>query len=350
MLHTRERFPFSRFLPTPWQLYDDDDPVYSVTRTHGLHCRYLLHNLSDPINRDREEDEMVLISYEVNQRRYDLFTLSDMLSAPYDFDEQGVSNMVGDLAERIARRLAKRFFQTYARHMGRLGGLFDKRFDPKSREGYVVAHNSRFVLKIGKYPNMVLLKKTGLGKWGYQHVTDIDGLFDYRSASQRHMMLMESKSGRIDLDVEHLVDNVFGPMSQLFPDAQLSFVLFSDGRFLFDSRFPEYRILHEIPLRLYNALEQAGIPCIFFDFKESEKDFKILARHLITASKTYHHQRVVFSGRTECTPHGIVIYVPGSDIPYLALRREPRSGLFRMVRAPYRQQPGPPENPEPEIH
>lgn len=330
------RYPFSKFLPVPWEPSDDAPPVYSLARTHGLTCALGFHHFDDPINRDRDEMDRALLSYEINGRRYDLYTVSDLDAATYGFDEKGTANLIGDLAERIARRIMKRFLQIYGRGMGKLGGLFDQRFDPKKREGYVVAHSQEHVLKIGKYPNLVLLKRTGKGKWGYQHVTDLDGLFDFRSANKRHMIIIESKSGRIDIDPTHLIEETIVPLESLFPGSMFTYVLFADKTQLIEARDAEYRILQDAPLRLYHALSDAGIPSFFFDFRESEREFKSMSRHLINVFRTLHDLRVTFSGSTVLTRDSVDIFAPGSDQPYVALKRDPKTGMYRLVRSPYR--------------
>ena len=209
MENTFSYSPFYRYLPVRWEFHQSQPPVYSITHRHGLSTRFRLHNLADPINHGRRDGEQVLISYEVRGRQYNLYTIDDLNKATYAFDESGMANMRGDLAERVSRRVMKRFLQRFDQHRGRLGGLFDKRFDPKHRENYVVAHNKDYVLKIGHYPNMILLKRTGEGNWGYQHVTDIDGLFDYRYLGKRHLIILESKTGKIDVNApRHLPDSV----------------------------------------------------------------------------------------------------------------------------------------------
>ena len=199
-------------------------------------------------------------------RDYDIYTVGDLLSATYPMDEKGVSSIRGDLAERISRRIMKRFLQTYDNGYGKLGGLFSKEFNPKQREGFVVANADDIVLKIGSYFNMIILKKTGAGKWGYQHITDLDGLFDYRYGHQRHMIILESKSGKIDLDVNSLYAQLFVPLKKLFPDTHFTYVLFAEQKHLYIPKFRQYRILQETPSRIHRVLSKHYIPSLFLNF------------------------------------------------------------------------------------
>jgi len=323
--------PFERFLPVSWEIAPEWEPVYSLTRSHGMRTRFHLQNLSE--NHIGEEGGQALISYEVAGRRYDLYTLDDLNNAAYSFDEAGLSNMRGDLAERVARRVMKRFLQRFDNKQGKMGGLFDKSFDPKNRQGFVVANTHQHILKIGKYPNMILLKKTGSGKWGYQHVTDLDGLFDFRYLHGRHLIILESKTGKIDVNAEALYETLFVPLRELFPDALFTYVVFALKDHLLDHRHPEYRVLQESPQRIYKALAAAEIPSLFFHFNESESDFVDMCRHLVTCYRTYHRKNVSFQGRVRVTDRKVTIFNPGTVTPYLDLERDQKSGQYRIVQS-----------------
>jgi hypothetical protein len=326
--------PFQHLLPYSWQLNENEPPVYSVTRSHGLKPKVHYHHLADPFNADREGDQRALITYELHGRHYDLFKLGDLRSAPYAFDELGISNLRGDLAERVARRMMKRFLQRYEGGRGRLGGLFSKEFDPKRREGFLVANNNEYVLKIGSYPNMILLKKNGNGKWGYQHITDLDGLFDYRySKTKRIMLILESKVGKIDVSAYDLYERVFEPLQSLFPEVTFTYALFADRSHLFDKRYPEYRMLTDAPTRIFEALRERGVPSLFFDFVEDHHVFDTMCRHLVTTYRTLKNQSVTFNGTTTLSEDAITIFGPGAKEPYMVLEKD-RSGHYRIVRGP----------------
>ena len=339
--------PFVKFLPVGWQISPGAPRVFSLTRTHGLETGFYLHNLTGPVNRNREEMDKVLVSYEVAGNRYDLFTLADFHTVPYSFDEVGASNMRGDLAERVARRIMKRFLKCFDRRRGKIGGLFDERFDPKNRENYVVTHSSEYVLKIGSYPNMILLKKAGPAAWDYHHVTDLDGLFDYRYLSKRHLIILESKVGKIDLNAGTLYQTLFKPLMALFPEAYFSYVLFAAKEHLLDGKNPEYRILQEGPKRIFQELSKQNVPCFFFEFNENEAEFSRMCKHLITSYRSYHNQTVSFQGNIEVSDESVTIRNPGTISPYLELRLDKQSGQFRVVKSARRFDPlGSPMPPE----
>jgi hypothetical protein len=329
-------FPFASYLPRPWQFGPDEELVFSLTRSLGLERSVRFHHPGDSLNRNKPESDHVIISYMVNGRRYSLFSFSDFEFLSFAMDDTGKSNLIGLLAERISRRLMKRFLQLYQGGSGKLGGLFDKRFNPKKREGFVVASNGPFVLKIDKYPNMTLLEQTGRGKWGFQPISEIDGLFDYRIGLKRWMMILESKSGKVDVQGEHLLSKVFLPLKTLFPETHFGFVLFAEHDQLFDGKNPSMRMLKRSPKRLFQTLWDENIPSLFFQFQETPQELQEMANHIIGAYQAYQRKIIRFNGQTQITPHEIRFFQKGSKEPYLVLSRGEESGAFLLKQSGYR--------------
>ncbi len=224
------KYPFLDFQPIKWvppgtERRGTDGYIHSVKRNHGIHGTYCLHNPNDEINENRNYNEKVIVEYVIDGISYDLFTIGDFFEVDYTFDEKSEGNIVGDIAERIARRITKYFLKHFSKH-GRTGGIFDKRFNLGERNNFIVNHTDQYILKIKKYPNLVILKKTGSGKFGYENIKELDGLFDYRYRKHRHVLVLESKLDKINVNSEELVQNLFIPLSQFFNDAQFSSVLF----------------------------------------------------------------------------------------------------------------------------
>lgn len=314
-----------------WKYHTKEGWAYSVTRNHNLKPKVNHHHLNHPKNHNLPFLEKCLISYTIGERDYDIFTVNDLLTATYPFEEKGISSIRGDLAERISRRIIKRFLQTYDNGYGKLGGLFSKEFNPKKREGFVVANDNRYILKVGKYPNMILLKKTGIGNWGYQHITDLDGLFDYRYGSQRHMIILESKAGKIDLDIPSLHQNLFVPLKKLFKNAHFTYVLFADKKHLYHHKYVNYKILQETPVRIVKELKKHGIPTLFFEFHETEEMFYSMCRHLISNYKILNQENVTIKGSATITENKIHFTSENSNIPYLSLVRDFETGMFKPI-------------------
>jgi hypothetical protein len=323
-------YPFEAFQPVQWEIGDGSVPLFSVKRDHGVRGTFLLHNPKDEINEGREFLDRVVVEYQIGRNHYDLFRVSDLFDAGYAFEPKAVGNIMGDAAERVARRITKYFLQHYTRR-GRTGGIFDRRFDPRNRESFIVAHTDRYVLKIDGYPNLVILKKSGKGKYGYENIKELDGLFDYRYGHERHVLVLESKLERIKVRREELVANLFEPLREFFPEARFTYVLFSDREAIYVKKhFERRRRLRHTPLALAETLRREGIGVLFFTFNESRGDFERIAEHLITQHRAITNRRVVLHGRMLVSEREIVLF-DGGETPHLKLVRDRATGLWREV-------------------
>jgi|TARA_B100001093_G_scaffold323870_2_gene309023 hypothetical protein len=322
--------PFLKFFPFHWEFHGKNKNAYSITQNHHFRPRVNYHHINHPINKELPFTEKKLLTYTIDQLNYDIYTVADLLDAAYPFNKEGISNIRGDLAERVSRRIMKRFLQTYDQGYGKLGGLFNNEFNPKEREGFIVANAEDIVLKIGKYPNMILLKKTGSGKWGYQHITDLDGIFDYRYGNKRHIIILESKAGKIDLDIPNLYSHLFVPLKKLFTDADFTYVLFSEQKHLFIPKFKQYRILQSTPTKIHTELKKHNIPTLFFDFTEKEDEFYNMSRHLVATYKIIHSKSVNLKGSAKISNNKITFTTESSSMPYLELKKNPKTGEYKL--------------------
>jgi len=304
--------------------------ICSVRRDHGIDGSYRLHNPKDEINDSRQLLDRVLVEYRIGRNQYALFTVGDMFESGYPFDIAAGGNIMGDAAERIARRITKYFLQHFSRE-GWTGGIFDKRFDPKNRNNFIVANTDSYVLKIDKYPNLIILKQTGRGKYGYENIKELDGLFDYRFRDQHHILVLESKIDRINVNRNELVNSLFRPLREFFPDARFTYILFSATESIYvRKRYERQRRLRHIPQELYETLRAEGIGVLLFTFNEHYSDFERIRDHLITQYRALSRKRVVLHGRMMVSEREIVLF-DGGETPHLKLMRDPESGLWREV-------------------
>jgi hypothetical protein len=326
---------FSGFEPVAWNPSDKSDGdagiIYSLRREHGVCGAYRLHNPNDEINEELQHLNKIIIEYKIGAISYPLYTVGDLLNARHSFAEGAWGNIVGDLAERVARRITKYWLKHVSPH-GRTGGIFDKRFNPAQRDDFILANTQHYVLKIRRYPNLLILKKTGRGKYGYENIKELDGLFDYRYFQQRSILVLESKLEKLTIDAADLIDNLFGPLATLFPDAHFCYVLFTDRNSIYQKRnFGRRRQLKQFPLRLYQRLKSAGIATMFFSFCEQREDFDRMREHLVTQYRTINKMGATLRGRTVITDNELVIFDEG-ETPHLKLVRDARSGLWRQVK------------------
>ena len=327
---------FSGFEPVGWTLSNGDaaaqgSMIFSLRRGHGVKGTCRLHNPNDEINDSRRDLDKVLLEYRINGNSYDLFTVRDLFDAEYSFDVGGWGNITGDIAERIARRITKYWLKHFSIH-GKTGGIFDRRFNPKERDDFIIANTQQYILKIRKYPNIVILEKTGKGKYGYENVKELDGLFDYRYFLQRHIIVLESKLEKLAIDCDNLLENLFTPLRDLFPKAHFSYVLFTDRNSIYQKRqFERRRQIKQLPLKVYRRLKSEGIATLFFSFNETREDFEHMKDHLVTQYRSLHKLGVMLKGRTVITDKELMIF-DGGETPHIKLVKDQKSGMWREVK------------------
>lgn len=325
-------YPFKEFAPVLWtpenERFHGHGDIYSVSRNHGVPGEVVFHNLNDDLNQDLPLLEKALLEYRINDLSYNIFTVRDFFEAKHSFSDSGVGNIVGDLGERISRRIVKFFLKHYPGE-GYTGGIFDKHFNPKKKNGYIVCNTDNYLLKIQNYPNLIILQKESDNFWEYTNIKELDGLFDYRYGGKRHIMVLETKLDKIQLEKEALVTNLFTPLRQLFPDATFHYVLFSSDHALF-KKIGRYRVLREMPVEIHRILENAGVGTLFFTFNEHREMFTQMANHLITQYLRIGYQDVSFEGRIVMNSRVISLYDEGEN-PFIMLERDKHSGLWREI-------------------
>lgn len=326
--------PFREFHPVPWypsQMYvNTGSPVYSIKRNHGVAGVYKLHNLNDAINDDRPVSEKVIVEYCINGLCFPLFTAADLLDSSYPYDLQAEGNILGEIAERIARRTTKYFLKHLSKR-GKTGGVFDSRFNPQHREDFIIANTSEYILKIQKYPNLIILRRTGKGKFGYENIKELDGFFDYRYCGKRHIIVLESKLDKINVDCGFLVENLFKPLRELFPEASFHYLLFSDRYSIYSrTNFDRWRQLKKLPLTISEALAQHGVGSLYFTFNESHDDFVKIKDFLIVQYRSLKNLSYTLVGKTVVSDKELTLF-DGGETPHIKLVKDAASGLWRQV-------------------
>ncbi len=334
-------YPFSEFQPVYWNPCSPVSggpgmTICSVKRNHGVKGMYELHNPRDEINDGRQFLDRVLVEYRIGNNSYSLYTVGDLFQAAYALDPKADGNIRGDVAERIARRVTKYWLKHFSRH-GYTGGIFDKRFNPSERNDFIVAHSDRYILKIQKYPNLAILDKTGKGNYGYENIKELDGLFDYRCGKARHVLVLESKLEKINVDCDDLVNNLFNPLRQLLPAATFTYVLFSGRESIYMKKgFERLRQLKQLPQKIYEALNAQNIGTLFFTFNETHADFDHIRSHLITQYRSVTHLGFELHGRMRLSANEITLF-DGGQTPHMKLVRDTHSGLWREVKLTHKR-------------
>jgi len=295
-----------------------------------------LHNPNDEINDGKRYLDKTIIEYRIGHNKYDLFTIGDYFKTPYIFEDRREGNIVGELAERISRRLTKYFLQHFSKH-GHTGGIFDKRFDPQNRDNFIIANTEGYILKIQKYPNLIILKKSGKGKFGYENIKELDGLFDYRYHDTRHIIVLESKVDKVNIVPEELKANLFTPLREIFPRTIFSYVLFSSADAIFVKKtYSRRRRLRQLPVKLYETLAHDKIGTLFFTFNESRADFDRMKNHLITQYRSIAHLGIEFYGKMQISHREIILFT-GGETPHMKLVKDKSTGFWREVSMWHKQ-------------
>lgn len=325
--------PFKEFHPVLWNPQRDEQcksAIYSVKRNHGIQGSFKLHNLNDAINDKKVISEKIIVEYLINGFHYPIFTVSDLINSPYPFDKQSEGNILGDIAERISRRITKYFLKHWNKH-GKTGGIFDERFDPQNREDFIVAHTGKYVLKIQKYPNLIILKKSGKGKYGYENIKELDGFFDYRFMGKRHILVLESKLEKINVDYNEIIRNLFSPLRMLFPDSRFYYVLFTDKYSIYSKNcYNRWRQIKQLPAKIHETLSTEGIGTLFFTFNESREDFEKIKNFLILQYRAIKNLALTLFGKTIITDKELTIF-DGGETPHIKLIKDPVTGLWREI-------------------
>ncbi len=320
--------PFLHYEPILWkppgERYSEKD-VYSVLREHGITGKIKLHSLNDSININKGFLEKILIEYQINRHSYGLFTVKELFTSDYAFSEEGRGNIIGDIAERISRRITKYFLKHHSKE-GYTGGIFDKRFNPREKDGYIITNNERYILKIKNYPNLIILRNSHESAWGYENIKELDGFFDYRYHGDRHILVLESKLDRININSDKLITNLFNPLKELFPKSYFHYILFSNHHSIFHEDNP-YRILRKRPYEIYEELKKHEIGTLFFSFNEEYHEFERATTHLITQYRLISHLNIDITGRIVVDHNQIDLYDNG-ERPFLSLRRDRQNGLW----------------------
>jgi hypothetical protein len=289
-----------------------------------------LHNCNDALNDDKPVSSKVIVEYCINDLCFPLFTAGELLGSTYPLDQQSEGNILGEIAERIARRITKYFLKHLSKR-GKTGGVFDSHFDPQHCEDFIVANTNEYILKIQKYPNLIILRRTGKGKYGYENIKELDGFFDYRYLGKRHIIVLESKLEKINVNSNDLIANLFTPLRQLFPEARFHYILFSDRNSIYSrANYERWRQIKQFPRKINETLAAYDIGTLFFTFNESREDFEKIKNFLILQYRVLKNLTLTLFGKTIISDKELVIF-DGGETPHIKLIKDTDTCLWRQI-------------------
>ena len=198
---------------------------------------------------------------------------------------------------------------------GWTGGVFDKRFDPGHRDDFIISSTSEYVLKIDHYPNLIILKRTGKGKFGYECIKELDGFFDYRYGGRKHILVLESKLEKINVDCDDLIERLDRPLRSLFPDAKFYYLLFTDKNSIYvKNAFLRRRQIKQTPIKIYERLAAESVGSLFFAFNETREDFERIKDFLILQCRAVQNRALTLHGRTVLSDKELLVF-DGGETP-----------------------------------
>lgn len=296
--------------------------------------RIILHNINDQINNNKPDLEKVLIECQIQNIKYNLFTVKDILNLPYSDDPMCDTNVKGCFAEYLARRKTKCFLKLF-RPFGRTTGLFREDFDISNPEDYTVAENENYKLKIKRYPNLALIDLTENQYGRETELTDIDGFFSFKYFLKKHIIVVESKVSKLNQNLDSLLTNLFNPLKELYPKAEFSYFLYSNPNTMYKKKNRNLRMLREKPRKIFNKLIKNNINPLFCAFNISASEFDNIAKHLLdqyyflTKDAT-----ITLNDKTIISKDSIEAY-GGGRTPLIKLRKRP-DGLWEEIPLTHR--------------
>ncbi|MFP4401778.1 MAG: hypothetical protein ACLFPL_00965 [Candidatus Nanoarchaeia archaeon] len=148
------------------------------------------------------------------------------------------SELKGKLGEIVSREIMRYNLEQKSQ--------FDsnKLFDFRGKE-YVIGESNRGeVVKFDSAGRIVLIKKSnswnGDSKFGFNKISEIDGILRLRKRltrrkRQESYVVIESKTGKIDVDSIHIRDRILKPYSRIL-DAPISYALVGFEEYLIDAQ------------------------------------------------------------------------------------------------------------------
>lgn len=134
----------------------------------------------------------------------------------------------------------------------------------------------------------------------------------------RNIVILESKYTTLDVDTNHLKEDLFGPLRELYPNAYFYYILFADKDGIFvnsDStdKPRKWRQIKPRAVEIYHDLKDIGVSTLFFKFDESREDLNRMKSHLINYYEQLNERSVLFSGKIFSSKEKTIIYNSGPE-------------------------------------
>ncbi len=290
----------------------------------------------------RETGDQALVTYAIDGNVEPVLTLSQLslhrnyLSGLHPTKPRGrvagepmVQQAIeGILGERLAVHMV-------AHHLVANGGNLPNEYEGKD---LVIANTERFILKRKAHGEIVLIErrpnKPG-GKFGYVVRAEIDGLVEYQN-EQRHLFFIESKGGKLDLSIDHVINDLIAPLKTLYHGEPLHYVLVSHhaSRLSVGNRHADelWCRAREQEVRLTSELVDRDVRPHLLNHPVSRDEFRKMTESVLFAYKEYKWLPLNLYTRASVKKNLVTVYRPGSDDVLYALQKTGKD-TWREVHA-----------------
>lgn len=325
---------FTGFEPARWVPPGrKNQPVYSLRRSAGVDVYIQPCNLNDPVNEDRSYEQRWLAKMTVQHGRYEniwpLYKVSDFLTQSYAFNATHISNVIGDLAERVDRILV--FEMLRSLRPGHITTTFAPGADPKKRIGFTLGNTQDHVLKISNNPpNVVMLRKRAQRddvKGLYEPIKEMDGWFFCQNKRSQHVVYLEVKEQSY-FSHQHWMDHLITPSREMFPDATHTIVFMTDNEKLFMDN--PWRALKNPAVQMYKKMKEEGVASVFLPHPLNTHQRTQLRNHIISTFSLHAKTPATIPTTTTIPSMDEVIVRNGAEAPLYHFRRM-ENGLWELI-------------------
>jgi hypothetical protein len=264
-----------------------EDDHFGLKRVHNITGKTVRYSLNVLINGQLGNPNKRLIEFRIGTQKYPLFTVSDFarfqelidpsINPAEDYTCR--SNVAGLLAERMA------WTSTYAwlEKLSENGHIIRQEYE----EEHLLANSDRYILKVKNSPNAILLRKSSRNPTEYNQIKELDGFFLYQQGKEQYVIVEETKIQGLNIGLDILVQNLFDPLKEIFPDSRLIYVVYSNqdsiyvGGLSAEKRRRHSNKINKEPERIYKELLKNGIGTIFFTHQENTLSFNEMTAHVL---------------------------------------------------------------------
>jgi hypothetical protein len=153
----------------------------------------------------------------------------------------------------------------------------------KAKKEYIIGNSINYILKINKEHRINIIKKDSKNeknKFGFNFISEIDGLIQIKTKKEdknkKEYVILESKTGNINLDKYHIYNDVIIPLKEIYKTRNISYILMGFE----DKIFKKQRILKNNVRDIYLYLKSKHIDFYPISFPFTERKFSLFLQEI----------------------------------------------------------------------